>query len=280
MQPLMLLLGVLGLLRAAAERLPGGQHDRRAADPADPPDRRDEIDRRAARRDIVGMYLVTVLASACCRCLWRCRWACLAPGLLVDFFAGLFNFDISTVSVPPLVLALEVGGRAARAAAGRAVAGVGRHAASRCARRSAAMGWARAASAQRRIDRLIARVRFLSRPMLLSLRNTFRRKGRLALTLSTLTLAGAIFMAVMSVRESLNLTAEDFFTTYNYDATVFTERPYRVAPMLAEARDVPGVVAAEGWGRTSGRRVLADRTKTENIDITALPPDTKLFQPP
>jgi len=129
------------------------------------------------------------------------------------------------------------------------------------------------------IDRLMARLRFLSRPMLLSLRNTFRRRGRLALTLSTLTLAGAMVIAVMSVRESLNNTAEDFFTTYSYDAAVFTERPYRVAPMLAAAREVPGVVAAEGWGRTSGRRILADRTKTENIDITALPVDTKLFQP-
>ena len=63
---------------------------------------------------------------------------------------------------------------------------------------------------KRRIDRLIERVRFLSRPMLLSLRNTFRRKGRLALTLSTLTLAGAMLIAVMSVRESLNNTARGF----------------------------------------------------------------------
>ncbi len=41
----------------------------------------------------------------------------------------------------------------------------------------------------------------LSRPVLLSLRNTFRRKGRLALTLFTLTVAGAIFIAVFNVRE-------------------------------------------------------------------------------
>ena len=44
----------------------------------------------------------------------------------------------------------------------------------------------------------------LSRPLLLSLRNTFRRKGRLALTLATLTLAGAIFIGVFSIRSSLS----------------------------------------------------------------------------
>ena len=38
---------------------------------------------------------------------------------------------------------------------------------------------------------------WLSRPLLLSIRNTFRRKGRLALTLFTLVIAGAIFIAVL-----------------------------------------------------------------------------------
>src|SRR3712207_8326038 len=42
------------------------------------------------------------------------------------------------------------------------------------------------------IYRLLERVRGLSRPSLLSLRNTFRRKARLMLTLFTLTLGGAI----------------------------------------------------------------------------------------
>ena len=37
---------------------------------------------------------------------------------------------------------------------------------------------------------------FISRPILLSLRNTFRQTGRLLLTIFTLTIAGAIFIAV------------------------------------------------------------------------------------
>jgi putative ABC transport system permease protein len=46
------------------------------------------------------------------------------------------------------------------------------------------------------LDRALHRIRWLSRPLLISLRNTFRRKGRLALTLATLTLGGAVFMPV------------------------------------------------------------------------------------
>jgi putative ABC transport system permease protein len=52
------------------------------------------------------------------------------------------------------------------------------------------------------IDRAAGSVRGLPRPPLISLRNPFRRQGRLALTLSTLTLAGATFVAVVSVWQS------------------------------------------------------------------------------
>ena len=43
------------------------------------------------------------------------------------------------------------------------------------------------------LDRLGSWLKWLSRPLLLSIRNTFRRKGRLSLTLFTLIIAGAIF---------------------------------------------------------------------------------------
>ncbi|HRX05213.1 MAG TPA: ABC transporter permease, partial [Anaerolineae bacterium] len=53
------------------------------------------------------------------------------------------------------------------------------------------------------LDQLGIWFTFLSRPLILSIRNTFRRKGRLALTLFTLIIAGAIFIAVFNVRGSL-----------------------------------------------------------------------------
>ena len=49
------------------------------------------------------------------------------------------------------------------------------------------------------IDRALGLIRGLPRPVALSLRNTFLRKGRLALTLTTLVLASAVVMAVLSV---------------------------------------------------------------------------------
>jgi putative ABC transport system permease protein len=45
--------------------------------------------------------------------------------------------------------------------------------------------------------------------MQISLRNTVRRKARLLLTLSTLTVGGAIFIGVLSVQLSLLATLDD-----------------------------------------------------------------------
>jgi putative ABC transport system permease protein len=53
------------------------------------------------------------------------------------------------------------------------------------------------------IDKILVKVRRLSPPILLSLRNTFRNKARLAFTVITLTMAGAMFMAAFSTRASL-----------------------------------------------------------------------------
>jgi putative ABC transport system permease protein len=53
-----------------------------------------------------------------------------------------------------------------------------------------------------RIDRLLGRIRGLPRMTSLSLRNTFRRAGRAALTETVLITSGAIFIMVMSTHYS------------------------------------------------------------------------------
>ncbi len=232
----------------------------------------------ARGRDIVGMYLVMVCIFGVLSLLIAIPLGALGARVFVDVFAGLLNFDALGGGVPPYVLALEV-------AAGLLVPLLAAlwpvFAGTRVTVREAISGYGlgKGRYGTGRLDRLMGRIRFLSRPMLLSLRNTFRRRGRLALTLSTLVLGGAMLISVLSVRASLLKTLDDFFLTYNYDIGVFMERPFRVVSMESEARQVPGVAGVESWGQTSGRRVLADRTKTPGINITGLPKNTKLFQP-
>jgi putative ABC transport system permease protein len=232
----------------------------------------------ARGRDIVGMYLVTVLAFGLLSLFVAIPLGVAGAWALSSFFAGLFNFDISTVSVPPGVLALQV-------LAGLLVpllaALVPVISGTRLTIREAIGGYGlgKGRFGRGRIDKLLERVRFLSRPLLLSLRNTFRRKGRLALTLTTLTIAGVIFISVMSVRASLNLTLDNIFAYYDFDVSVNMARPYRTAA-LDDVLNVPGVTGVEYWGRYGARRLLeGDRASTTELSIVSLPADTKVFNP-
>jgi putative ABC transport system permease protein len=232
----------------------------------------------ARSSDIVGMYLVTVLAFGILSLFVSVPLGVFGAWALSTFFAGLFNFDITTISVPPAVLALQVtAGLLVPLLAALVPVLTG----TRITVREAISGYGlgKGRFGKGRIDQLIERVRFLSRPMLLSLRNTFRRKGRLALTLSTLTIAGVIFMAVMSVRASLNLTLEDIFAYYDYDVSVTMNRPYRTMQLDGALR-VPGVVGIEYWSAYGAQRLLAgDQESPNGFRILSMPAQTEVFKP-
>ena len=79
------------------------------------------------------------------------------------------------------------------------------------------------------------------RSILLSVRNTFRNKGRLTLTLITLTLGSATFISVFNVRASLSSTVEDMIKWFNCDMMLTLDRTYRAEKVHLEALKVPGV---------------------------------------
>ncbi len=120
---------------------------------------------------------------------------------------------------------------------------------------------------------------FLSRPLRLSLRNTFRRRGRLALTLTTLVLSGAIFIAVFSVHGAMLLTLEDALNYWKFDVLLPFNRAYPSELVEQIARQVPGVVHAESWGFATVRRLRADDSESQDLTLFAPPPNTTMLQP-
>ena len=121
--------------------------------------------------------------------------------------------------------------------------------------------------------------RFFPRPILISLRNTFRRKGRLILTLFTLTMGGAIFIAVFNVRVALNQYVGSISDYFLADVTVNFERPYRVNEIEQVATQIPGVKNIEGWSFASGEILDSDGSVAENVQILAPPADSELVDP-
>jgi len=83
----------------------------------------------------------------------------------------------------------------------------------------------------------VSRINLLvPRPMRLSLRNAFRRKVRLSLTLFTLVLGGAIFIAVNNLGASFDKVIEDFQGYYLADVTISFDRSYRLDKVAAMAK--------------------------------------------
>lgn len=119
----------------------------------------------------------------------------------------------------------------------------------------------------------------IPRPVLISFRNIFRRKGRLALTLFTLTMGGAIFIAVFNVRVTLHNYIEEIGKYFTADVTMDFNEPYRLNKIELEAQKVPGVVRTEGWAFADGEALFPDGTTADNMIILAPPANSTLVSP-
>ncbi len=119
----------------------------------------------------------------------------------------------------------------------------------------------------------------IPRPLLISLRNTFRQRGRLLLTLFTLTMGGAIFIAVFNVRVTLNDYVESIGQYFLADVTLDFDQPYRIKEVTQFAEQVEGVVQVEGWSFVGADILFPDGTVATNLNILAPPAGSELVSP-
>jgi putative ABC transport system permease protein len=122
-------------------------------------------------------------------------------------------------------------------------------------------------------------VRWISRPILLSIRNTFRKKGRLVLTIFTLTIAGAVFIGVFNVRASMDNVMEQLMQHFLGDVTVIFNQPNHTSKVERDLLTVPGVAGVEGWGGASGEILDENGDPVTSLTIIAPPEDTQLLDP-
>ena len=122
-------------------------------------------------------------------------------------------------------------------------------------------------------------VRWISRPILLSFRNTFRKKGRLILTIFTLTVAGAVFIAVFNVRASMNDVMDQLMQHFLGDVTISFTQPYNTSKVERDLLALPGVAGVEGWGGASGEILDENGDLVTDLTIVAPPQDTQLLDP-
>jgi putative ABC transport system permease protein len=233
----------------------------------------------AKRWQIIRMYYILILsfgALALMAAVPAGSWAAFA---LSSYAGGLIGFPVYGYRVIPQALLIQIAiGLAVPLIAGSqpVLSGVGVtvkkaiSGANMTENQTAKKGF---------FDRWLAGLRGLSRPALVSVRNTFRRKGRLALTLLTLTLGGAIFISVFNVQVSLNQKIEQITKYFGADINLDFSRTYPLAQVENAARGVEGIAAIEPWAITQAEILGADNKAEENLTLLAPPAGSQLVTP-
>jgi putative ABC transport system permease protein len=136
------------------------------------------------------------------------------------------------------------------------------------------------------VDRMLAGIGGSVRPVVLSVRNSFRRRTRLLLTCASLTCAGVFFMTALNLRTSMVRTFDRLFAAQKFELTVNFGDMYPVEKINRAIRGVPGVIGSENWiaargviANTPERPAGATETGEHSFRVIAMPADSKLFVP-
>jgi putative ABC transport system permease protein len=133
------------------------------------------------------------------------------------------------------------------------------------------------------LDRLLAKMQWLSRSVVLIISNTFRHRGRVILTQISLVLSGLIFMMVLSVWDSTAYTFGDFlFSILKFNVSLVFEDPERIGRVETLALAHPDVKAVEMWHLEGGHIRPAGREKSDDdkeVNVFGVPLPTELYGP-
>ena len=233
----------------------------------------------APQSDILIMYLAMMAIFSALALIIALPVGMLGARLLSLQLAKLLNIDVQGFDVPAYVQVLEIatalivpliatlypilGGTriTVREAINSQDAGAGQFGASR-------------------IDEWIRQLQGLPASLLYACRNIFRRKVRLLLTLLTLSMGGAIFITVLSVRDSLFLTVESIAAYWQQDLSIDFQQSYSTSRIESELVAVSDIEDLEYWSVKSAFRQRSDGDESgEAIAVFAVPADSRFIRP-
>lgn len=134
--------------------------------------------------------------------------------------------------------------------------------------------------AGKQIDTSAKISKVIPRPFLLSLRNTFRRRGRLIFTMLVMAVGGTGFIVAMNIYASMYNTVDAKIDSIFYDIQVAFDQPQQAKILESTISQISGVAKVEAWAGASASRVYNDGTSGNSFSIIAPPTSTKLMSTP
>ena len=150
-------------------------------------------------------------------------------------------------------------------------------------------GTSRETFGSRGLDGWLAKIRGIDNTLILSLRNTFRRRGRLILTLSLLAAAGGMFMTGINVKTGWETYLDQAAADRHYDLEIRLNSPQSEEKILSVISSVPGVQKVESWNLIPAALVRPDgldivRTYPDgghgSFTLRSVPPESQLIETP
>jgi putative ABC transport system permease protein len=133
---------------------------------------------------------------------------------------------------------------------------------------------------ERTIDRLGGS--WLAAPVQMALSNMFRRRSRLVLTQMVLITAGTLYLIVMTLSSSINLTVDTELARRNYHMQFVFADNHRISHLEALLENQPHITHTEAWfshPATLLRAGQATREAGAGTLLVGVIPDSDLYRP-
>ena len=233
----------------------------------------------ATSQQLAIMYLVPACALGIVASAISIPLAAMIGRAYADFTVEMLNFSTKGIAIPlnayvwqlavgivfPIVAATIPVWRGCRISVGEALRDVG----------------IKVEGASARVDgvtRILARMSGVSRPLLLSLRNAFRKRQRMMLTLLTLATGGAVYIGALNLKQSVRGAVELLFGAQQFDLSVRLARAATPDSIERAIAAVSGVARVEAWSAARASVAHPDSTSSNVFSISAPTPGTRMLR--
>ncbi len=233
----------------------------------------------ATSQQLAVMYLVPACALGLIASAISIPLAAIIGRAYAEFTAEMLNFSTTGIAIPnqifvwqlavgvvfPILAATIPVWRGCRISVGDALRDVGIEVSGAPARVGG-------------ITRLLGSMSSVSRPLLLSLRNAFRKRQRMMLTLLTLATGGAVYIGALNLKESVRGAVDLLFGVQQFDLSLQLARPTTPDSVERAISAISGVAHEEAWSATRASVAHADSTTGNAFPISAPTPGTLMLR--